>query len=260
MATTEPGGSPSGPRRRPQSASPARTGRGRRSRRRLVLIGVAAVVALAAVLGGPGLYARFLAPEAPSALGLSSTADPAGDQSTSSDAVAGPVEDGTWEVGEGSEAGYRLDEVLSGQPVTVVGRTDQVTGSLVVEDEMLVSAEVVVDVASIATDEPARDGFFRRALRVTEVPEATFTLTEPVDLAGLGADGTLTVDAVGTLTLNDVTEPATVSLDARLNGDGVEVAGQIPVVLTDHGLTAPDLGFVKVEPEGLVEMRLVLGR
>ena len=234
MATTEPGG---------------------RSRRRLLLAGVLALVALAAVLGGPWVYARFLAPEPPSALGLSSTAGPSSDAT-----LTGRVEDGTWEVAEGSEAGYRLDEVLSGQPVTVVGRTEQVTGSLVVEDERLISGEVVVDVASIATDEPARDGFFRRALSVTQVPEARFTLTEPVDLEALGAGGSLQVEAVGTLTLNDVTQPATASLDARLIADGVEVAGQIPVVLTDHGLAAPDLGFVKVEPEGLVEVRLVLSR
>ena len=249
MATTEPGGShrSTGPRTGTQA--------GRPTRRRVVIAAVVVLAALAVVLGGPWVYARLLAPEPPSALGLSSTARP-----SSGDTAAGTVEDGPWEVTAGSEAGYRLDEVLSGQPVTVVGRTDQVAGSLLVEDGVLVSAEVVVDVASIATDEPARDGFFRRALRVTEVPEARFTLTEPVDLAPLSSSGSLEVIAVGTLALHDVTRPVTVSLEVRRTDDGVEVAGQVPVVLTDHGLTAPDLGFVKVEPEGVVEMLLVLSR
>ena len=219
-----------------------------------MLAGVLVLGALAAVLGGPWLYAR-LAPEPPSALGLTSSSAAPG-----SPAAAGPVEDGTWMVAAGSEAGYRLDEVLSGQPVTVVGRTDEVDGSLVIEDEMLVSADIVVDVASVATDEPGRDAYFRRALRVTEVPEARFTLTDPVDLAPLRSTGSLTVDAVGTFTLNDVTRPAKVSLEARRTADGVEVAGSIPVVLTDHDLTAPDLGFVTVQPEGVVEMLLQLSR
>jgi len=39
----------------------------------------------------------------------------------------------------------------------------------------------------------------------------------------------------------------------------VEVAGQIPITLTDFGLTAPDLGWVVVEPTGAIEVRLVLG-
>ena len=241
MAITEPGGS--------------HRSTGRRTRRRGIIAAVVVLVALTTVFGGPWLYARLLAPEPPSALGLSSTARP-----SSGDAGAGAVEDGAWEVAEGSEAGYRLDEVLSGQPVTVVGRTDQVAGTLLVENEVLVRAEVVVDVASISTDEAARDSFFRRALRVTEVPEARFTLTEPVDLAPLGANGSLEVDAVGTFALHDITRPVTVSLDVRRTDAGVEVVGQVPVVLTDHGLTAPDLGFVKVEPEGVVEMLLVLSR
>lgn len=228
-----------------------------RRRRRLLVVGAVVLALVAAVLVGPGLYARFLAPEPAEALGLSEPAAGAPD----ADPVAGPVEDGTWQVGDGSEAGYRLDEVLSGQPVTVVGRATEVTGDLVVEDGMLVSGEVVVDVASIATDEPARDGYFRRALDAQDVPEARFTLTEPVDLSPLGADGRLVVDAAGTLTLHDVARPATVTLEARRTADGgVEVAGSIPVVLTDHGLTAPDLGFVQVEPEGLVEMLLQLRR
>ena len=238
------------------STEPAGTLRKGRRRRRLMLAGAVAVVAIAAVVAGPGLYARFLAPEPPSALGL---AAPAGGQPQNG--ASGPVEDGAWQVSEGSEAGYRLDEVLSGQPVTVVGRTEQVTGTLVVEDGALVRAEVVVDVASITTDEPARDGYFRRALDVTDVPEARFTLTEPVDLSPLGEDGLLEVEAVGTFTLHDITRPATVALEARRTADGgVEVAGSIPVVLTDHDLTAPDLGFVQVEPEGLVEMLLHLAR
>ncbi|MCL3859648.1 YceI family protein [Actinotalea sp. K2] len=223
--------------------------------RRLLVVGFAAALLVAAVLGGPWLYARVLAPEPPAVLGISPPAAGAVDSGT------GPVDvDGSWEVAEGSEAGYRLDEVLSGQPVTVVGRTEEVGGTLVVQDGVLVSADVTVQVASIETDESARDAYFRRALRVADLPEARFTLAEPVDLTGLADEGSVQVDAVGTFTLHGVTRPATVTLDARRTADGFDVAGSLPVVLTDHDLTAPDLGFVTVQDEGVVEMLLRVAR
>jgi len=70
----------------------------------------------------------------------------------------------------------------------------------------------------------------------------------------------LSVTAVGTLTLHGVPQPATAVLDVQRTAGGVEVAGQIPITLTDFGLTAPDLGWVVVESTGAIEVRLVLGR
>ncbi|WP_250446015.1 YceI family protein [Actinotalea sp. C106] len=228
-------------------------------RRWLIWTLVAVPVALAAIAGGPWFYARFLAPDPAEPLALS-TPGP-------TETAAPPVDeieevDGTWTVAAGSEAGYRLGEVLSGEQVTVVGRTDQVSGGVVLEDGSLLEAEVLVDVASIVTDESARDAYFRRALDTTTHPQATFEVTDPVDVTALeGATEAVTVQAPGTLTFHGVARPATAVLEVQPTGsDQVEVAGQIPVTLEDFDLTAPDLGFVTVEPTATVEMLLVLTR
>ena len=51
---------------------------------------------------------------------------------TTGGASASGSPDGTWTVGSGSAAGYRVEEVLLGQNTEAVGRTTAVTGELTV--------------------------------------------------------------------------------------------------------------------------------
>lgn len=224
-------------------------------RRWLVRTVVAVLVAVAVVAGGPWVYATFLLREPPEPLMLA-TVDPA--PTVPSGVI--PV-DGTWEVQDGSEAGYRLDEVLSGQEVTVVGRTEAVSGEVVVEEGLITSARISVDVASITTDEAARDAYFRRALDTTSYPAAVLTIAEPVDISAIGQSAEpLTVEAEVTLTMSGVTQPVTATLEARRTVDGVEVAAVIDILLADFDLIAPDLGWVSVEPAGSIEALVLLAR
>lgn len=230
----------------------------RRHRRRILVRTVAAVlVATAAVVGGPWVYAQFFVRDAPDPLTLTSPSPTAEAQVPS-----GPVDiDGTWQVQADSEAGYRLREVLSGQEVVVVGRTPDVTGDVVIADGTMTDATVVVQAGTISTDEAARDAFFRRALDTSSFPEATFVLTEPVDVSALGeSPAPLAVTAVGELTFHGVTRPVTAELEAQRTPTGVEVVGQVPVTLADFDLAAPDLGWVVVDPTGTIEVRLSLAR
>jgi polyisoprenoid-binding protein YceI len=161
---------------------------------------------------------------------------------------------GDWSIGDGSTAGYRVDEVLNGTDVTVVGSTDQVSGTITVDGTSITAATIDVDVASIATDSGNRDDYFRgTAMQVNRFPTATFTLTEPIE-AAVPSDGEVaSVDATGELTLHGVTKTVSVPLQAALSGDGVQVSGSIPVTFSDYGVEAPDLGFVSVEDQGTVE-------
>lgn len=228
-------------------------------RRWLITTLVTVVVAVGLIVGGPWFYARVLAPEARAPLTLTA---PTATPTVEVEAPPASVDvEGVWQVGAGSAAGYRLSEVLSGEQVTVVGRTEQVTGSVTVQAGRLAQAAVTVDTASIATDESARDAYFRRALDTTTFPEATFELTAPVDVGAVGAgSGPVAVSAPGTLTFHGVSRPVTAELQVQRTAEGIEVAGQVPVVLEEFGLEAPDLGFVTVEPTGAVELRLVLVR
>ena len=215
-----------------------------------IVLGVAAVVVVGlgvtAAVAGPAFYRDVVVGEPEAAPTVSVT--PGATTIDTSDLS------GAWTVGEGSTAGYRVDEVLNGTDVTVVGSTDQVTGSVTVEGESVTAATIDVDVASIATDSGNRDGYFRDdAMEASTYPTATFVLTQPID-AGVPADGDVeTVEATGALTMHGVTQSVTVSLQAALSGDGVQISGSVPVTFSDYGVEAPSFGFVQVEDSGTVE-------
>ncbi|MFC6354861.1 YceI family protein [Luethyella okanaganae] len=165
---------------------------------------------------------------------------------------------GTWKVGGESFAGYRVDEVLNGTDVTVVGRTSEVSGTLEVDGLTLTGAEIAVDVASITTDQPNRDAFFRDStMHVSSFPTATFQLTEPVTASSSPTNGEVqTVTVAGELTLRGETRPVTAELQAVFSGDGGQVSGSIPIAFADFGIEAPNLGFVSVGNAGSIEFLL----
>ncbi|MFI2489571.1 YceI family protein [Promicromonospora kroppenstedtii] len=217
-----------------------------------VAVGVGAavvVVGAAAWIWGPGLYADRANEAAAEAPSLSTSAAPLPDAGAAA---------GTWTVTDGSFAGYRVDEVLQGEDVTVTGRTEDVTGSVTVADGAITAADIEVDIASVATDEANRDAYFRdNAMEVGQFPTATFTLTEPAPIE----EGATSVALTGELTVHGVTQPATVDAEVAgdpTSGDPVQVVGSVPVTFEDFGVEAPDLGFVTVEDEGSIEFSLQL--
>lgn len=235
------------------------------SKRSKVLIGagIGVVVLIVAVLVGTRLYANWVnsnADDVPT-LSASSTAS-SSEQGSTDDATSEAGTDGAadslsgeWTVGEGSFAGYRVDEVLNGQDVTVTGRTEDVSGSVTLEDGTLTAGQIEVDLTTVATDESSRDDYFRStALETDAYPTATFVLTEPVAVVTDGSDLTL----VGELTLHGVTQPVTVTAQAGSSEDALQVVGSAPITFADFDVEAPNLGFVTVEDAGSIEFSLEL--
>ncbi|QNG18164.1 YceI family protein [Rhodococcus triatomae] len=222
-------------------------------RKRLLWIVGGLVVVAALVIGvGPWVYATFLHGDQPEALGLSDEAS----------AASGPL-DGSWVAGPGSQAGYEVWETLNGQRVFVRGQTEDVTGGAVIENSTLISGSVAVTVASIATDDSRRDSMFDTMIMATaQYPEATFTLTESVDLSSLPSDGTsATVPVTGELTIRGQTRPVTADFDIRQSGDRLETAGAIDVVWTDYEVPKPTMfPNIVVEDAGQVQFAIVLDR
>jgi polyisoprenoid-binding protein YceI len=217
------------------------------SRRAWVLLAIPVVLVLGLV-SGPLVYAA-LEDDAPAAQTV---------QAQPEDAELVADTDGTWTVTDGSTAGYRVDEVLNGADVTVAGTTDQVSGSVVVEDGTLGSAEVTVDVAGVATDSGRRDAYFRDSVMdVAANPTATFVVTEAVELPEL--TGTpVTVPVTGELTVAGETREVQADLSVVRTPEGVDISGSIPVTFADYGVEAPNLGFVRVEDQGAIEFLLHL--
>jgi hypothetical protein len=128
----------------------------RRSTRRWARwVVAAAAVAITLAVALPYIYINVIQGDAPDRLAVA--ADHEATDTTSGG--AGASLDGTWTVASGSQAGYRVKEVLFGQSTEAVGRTTAVTGQLTVTGSNLQAAP---------TDHPGgaagrrRDGHGRR--------------------------------------------------------------------------------------------------
>lgn len=216
------------------------------------LVGVV-VVAVAGIVGGPYLYIHAFNGNEAAPLAISATGN------TASSAVPA---DGTWKVGTGSQAGYRVHETLVGQSTTAVGRTSKVTGTATISGTQLSAATFTVDMATVTSDKSQRDDRFRSSsvMDTAQYPNGTFTLTTPVALGTIPAPGRkVTEHVTGNLSLHGVTKPVSFDVTAVRTGATLAVQGSIPVTFSDFGVTAPDFaGFVTVDHSGQIEFLLDL--
>lgn len=221
--------------------------------RRLKLLIAIPLALVALVAGGVWLYVAVIAGDAPDALTLTDKPGPASGPATTDAA-------GSWTVTDESQAGYRVDEVLFGQNVTAVGRTNNVTGGLTLDGTTVGKAEFTVDMASVRSDQSRRDNQYRgRIMDTDRFPTSTFALAQPIALRSLPADGaTVTASATGDLTLRGTTKRVTFEVKARRSGDRMEVNGSIPIVFGEWGIPGPSFGPATVEDHGAIEFLLVL--
>jgi polyisoprenoid-binding protein YceI len=226
-------------------------------RPRTWLIAVPVVIALA-VVAGPFVYIRFIQGEAPDRLTLDDSGTPPDPASTGSTTTI----DGAWTVVDGSQAGYRVGEVLFGQDTEAVGRTSDVTGDLEIEGTDVAAASFTVDMTTVASDENRRDNQFHdRILDTGTYPTATFTLTDPISLEAIPSDGDeITVTVTGELTVRGVTNEVTFDLTARRSGDAIEVNGTIPVEFADYDIPDASFGPATVEDHGEIEFLLTFAQ
>lgn len=218
---------------------------------------VAAVAAIAVgVTAGPYVYINFIRSEAPERLSLDDG------PSVSPSASASASLDGRWTVTEGSIVGYRVKEILFGQQTEGVGRTSDVEGSLTLTGTTIGEATFTADMKTVKSDEERRDRQFRgRIMAVDQYPKATFTLTTPIRLGRIPAEGEqVTHEATGNLTLRGNTRPVTFSLNGKLSGGTVQVQGAIPIVFADWGIPNPSFGPAQTEDNGLLEFLIVFKR
>lgn len=210
---------------------------------------------IALVVGGPWIYINVIRDDAPSELVLSDAATVPAETTV----LAEPVDvNGIWRVGAGSLAGYRVDEILFGQNVTAVGRTEAVTGEFVIEGESVISAQFSVDLTQVTSDSSRRDSqFANRIMDVLNFPTAEFVLEAPIELSASALEGDqFTVAATGMLTLRGKSGPVEMMLTARLNGSLIEVSASTEIVFADWGIPDPSLPGVTTEKFGILEVLL----
>ncbi len=221
--------------------------------RRWIVIVVAGVLIVA--LGGYGVFALISGGGAPP-VALSSSGP-----STEGGSSTGGSPDGGWTMAQGSFVGYRVREKLASLPAPseAVGRTTAVRGSLTIQGTKITTATITADLTQLKSDEDIRDERIHSLGPQTDTfPEATFELTEPIVFDSSPPEGEeVQAEATGDLTLHGVTNQVTIPLQARWNGDTIEVVGSIPITFADYQIEPPNFGgFVTVEDSGTIELQL----
>jgi polyisoprenoid-binding protein YceI len=231
----------------------------------LVAAGVAVVLLAVA---GAFVYIHFISGPAPAPLSLKPSS-PAASSSASAAATSSPDSGtgtrtlaGSWHVASGSLVGYRVNEVLAGQNNVAVGRTGDITGSMTIKGSTVTAASFTVQMGTIKSDESERDAQFNgRIMDTAAYPTGTLTLTTPIKLARVPADGVIrSYRATGNLTLHGRTRPVTFTLQAERVGGEIEVSGSIPILFADWGISNPSFaGFVTTQNRGELEFLIKFG-
>lgn len=244
----------------------------------ITAVGVAVVALL---LVGGGIF-WFLRDDAPDEVNLDTAAQgvttTTADESTTTTAGGGTATpdgiDGTWSVdtstgafdyesATGTFVGFRISEELASIGSTeAVGRTNAVSGSMTISGTTVTDARFTVDMTQITTNESRRDNRVQSALNTQQNPNATFTLTEPIELGADAASGAeVTATAKGDLTINGVTKAVEFPLQAKLVDGTVVVVGSLDVTFSDFGVEVPSAPVVlSVDDHGALELQLLLTR
>jgi polyisoprenoid-binding protein YceI len=234
--------------------------------KKLIIGGVVLVVlAVAAV------WWLFVREDEPDELGVESVAGSEEGKSSRPSSF-----DGTWNVQEGgdNEAGFRIEEQFAAGALdhTAVGRSRAVEGSITIAGTQVTEGSFTVDLTELefVDNPPVGSGqrrvsaMERQGLETNEFPEATFAVTEPIQLDEIPEDDTpVQFEATGDLTLHGVTNPITFTVEAQVRGDSIVVASAdpVPVVLADYGIAEPSAPFLAgVSGEGEFEFALLLER
>ncbi len=237
----------------------------------IVIIGVV-LLARIWLVGGSGeasqaLVAPTLAVDQPTAEPTAETAaDPTDEPASSAEAAveAGPRV--RYQISsEASEVRFTLNEVLRGTPTTVVGRTDQVAGEILVDFGAPSASElglIVINARTLATDNEFRN----RALRSDILQSAqdrfefiTFTPTAFDGLPDVAADGdTVSFSVAGDLTIRDITNPVTFTVAVTASAERLSGSASASVMRAAYNLTIPDVpGVAEVTEEVLLEIDFV---
>ncbi len=145
-----------------------------------------------------------------------------------------------------SEARFLIDEVLRGQPITVVGVTNQVAGQIALDPNVPAAAQVgiiQINARTLTTDNELRNRAMRNViLRTNQFELITFTpraINGLPDTVTIGVPFEFTIE--GDLTITDVTRPVTFTVTVTPVSQ-TEISGiaKTTVLYRDFNLLIPD--------------------
>ncbi len=209
------------------------------------LISTSILIFIALAVTGCGILSE---PAAPSS---ELEAAPVEQQPAADEAAPSAAEATVYTIDSGaSEVRFELDELLRGNPVTVVGVTDQVAGEIAVDLNDLSTAQVgqiQINARGLSTDNNFRNRAIQNEILDTgDFEFITFTPTAVNGLSGSAAAGdTVEFTVDGDLTIRDVTQPVTFNVTATVTSDSLlQGTAEAVVQRADYNLTIPSVPSV----------------
>lgn len=236
----------------------------------VLAVGGSALVWVFFLAGGSGEPSTELTTPTIAATTTSSDSAPgSGDEPSASTSIPEAGERMTFVIDASqSVASFHLDEVLRGEPTTVVGTTDQVAGQLLVVADDLGSStisDVVINARTFSTDSEQRNRAIRGPVVLDSASdEHELIVFTPTSISGLedteavvGESYQFIVD--GELTIKGVTAPATfdVTVD-MIDESSIFGVATTQVLRSDFGIGIPSVPFVAdVGDEVLLTLEIV---
>lgn len=213
-----------------------------------VALGVAALVVIAAIGVGTAAAVYIFGP-GPAGSGHGNTPTPAPTLAAGTNGIVFTIDDSA------STASFTVDEVLFGQPNTVVGKTNQVTGQVLVntKDPALSQiGQIRVDVSTLVTDNGMRTQTMQNRILETSDPAnqyavfAAKTLSGlPTTTAGHSYGDTFTFQATGDLTIHQVTRTVTFQIQLTVKSATLLTGHAATTVhYEDFGMSIPNVPSV----------------
>ena len=171
------------------------------------------------------------------------------------------------EIQSGSNAEYRVREQLArlNFPNDAVGATESMTGVLVIRPDGTLTGDskLTVDLRTLRTDEPKRDGFVREnTLETNRYPTAEFVPRRYTGLpTPLPTSGGATFKLTGDMTLHGVTAEETWDVAATFAGDSVTAKATARFNFAKYKITIPRVfGLLSVDDDIRLELNVRMRR
>lgn len=152
-----------------------------------------------------------------------------------------------------SLASFTLEEDLRGLRTTVIGSTNEVGGSIMVDLANAPASSIgaiVINARTLETDNSFRNRALRSQILKSTQDEFEFIVFEPSELSNWSADAVavgerVSFDVAGDLTVAGVTQPVTFVAEVMLDSE-TQISGSATVNLLhgDFGLVIPDVPSV----------------
>jgi polyisoprenoid-binding protein YceI len=166
-------------------------------------------------------------------------------------------------VSEESLVSFALDEDLRGQRITVVGKTDQVAGDIIVDFANPAASEVGtirINMRTLRTDQEFRDRAIRGQILQTAEDANEFSDFVPTAITGMPASVTVgtpfTFQVTGDFTLKGITRSLTFDVTVTaVSATRIEGVATATIAWADYDITIPEVPSVaNIEDE--VELTL----